>query len=257
MSIDLIRYLARIGYDGPLQPNAALLHALTQAHTSAIPFENLDVLLKRPIRLELDAVFEKLVNARRGGYCFEQNGLFLQVLQQLGYHARPLAARVRLRAKDRSEIPVRTHLFIAVELDGQTWLTDVGIGGLSLTGAILWQANIEQDTPHEKRRLQCEQGRWFHQAWQNEQWVDVYEFTGEPMLPPDCKVASWYTSTHPDSSFMQQRVLARALPNGGRLALLGNELRQRNQQGEVTLTIISDDMLPSILQERFGLPWPL
>lgn len=257
MVIDLERYLQRIGYVGELAPSVQVLHALTAAHTQVIPFENLDVLLGQPIRLELDAVFDKLVLRQRGGYCFEQNSLFLQVLRQIGFNVQPLAARVRLRAKDRDEIPVRTHLFIAVELGGEQWLTDVGIGGLSLTSALRWQAGIEQVTPHEPRRLQCEAGRWFHQAKLDEQWMDVCEFTGEPMHPMDCKVASWYTSTHPDSSFMQQRVVARALPGGGRLALLGNDLRERSPEGNLCVQTLHEAEVPEVLQYRFGLPWPL
>ena len=108
---ELNLYFERIGWDGPRPPTPSLevLHALTAAHTQAIPFENLDVLLGRGIQLGFDAVFDKLVRRRRGGYCFEQNGLFLHVLQALGFAATPLSARVR-RDRPRDFIPPRSGM---------------------------------------------------------------------------------------------------------------------------------------------------
>ncbi|HEY6175060.1 MAG TPA: arylamine N-acetyltransferase, partial [Kofleriaceae bacterium] len=124
--IDLDRYFARIGYDGPRDATLATLNGIANAHVQAIPFENLDVLLGRGIDLDLDAVQRKLVDDRRGGYCFEQNSLLLAVLGELGFEARPLSARVRMQ-RPRDFVPARTHLVVRVELDGP-WLADVGIG---------------------------------------------------------------------------------------------------------------------------------
>jgi N-hydroxyarylamine O-acetyltransferase len=132
---ELEAYLARIGYLGPRAPTLEVLRALTAAHAQAIPFENLDVLLGRRIALDVDALFDKLVRQRRGGYCFEQNGLFLHVLATLGFDVRPLSARVRLD-RPRSDTPPRTHMFLRVELGNESWLTDVGVGGLSLTAPL-------------------------------------------------------------------------------------------------------------------------
>ncbi|SEI82228.1 arylamine N-acetyltransferase family protein [Nitrosomonas eutropha] len=252
----LSQYFERIGYQGAVENTLEVLHALTRAHTQTIPFENLDVFLKKPIHLETEALFNKLVLAKRGGYCFEQNGLFLQILLQLGFKARPLAARVRLRVTDRLEMPARTHLFISVELGGQQWLTDVGVGGYSLTQALLWQENLEQDTLHDRRRLMHEAGRWFHQVWTDNHWLDIYEFWGEEMPASDQKVANWYTSTYPESSFTKQIMAARALPNGGRLSLLDGEFRHRHPDGRVIAHHVPSDKLKNILLEQFAIRWP-
>ncbi len=126
------------------------MHALTRGQAIAIPFENLDVLLGRPIVLDEEALFRKLVIERRG-YYFEQNGLFLAVLKQLGFEAAPLSARVRI-GLPRDYIPPRTHRFIRVEIGGERWLTDLGVGGFSLTQAIRLDMDNEQTTPHEMRR---------------------------------------------------------------------------------------------------------
>lgn len=255
-SLCLSQYFERIGYQGAAENTLQVLHALTRAHTQTIPFENLDVYLKRPIRLETNALFSKLVLAKRGGYCFEQNGLFLQVLLQLGFCARPLAARVRLRVADRSEMPARTHLFIAVWLGDQQWITDVGVGGFSLTQALLWQENLEQVTPHDRRRLVCEDGRWFHQVWVDDHWLDIYEFWGEHMPLSDQKVANWYTSTCPESSFTKQIMAARALPDGGRISLLDGKFTHRYPDGRTDVRQVAMDELKNILQEQFVIRWP-
>lgn len=255
-SVCLSQYFERIGYQGVVENTLAVLHALTRAHTQTIPFENLDVYLKKPIHLGTEALFNKLVLAKRGGYCFEQNGLFLQVLLQLGFSARPLAARVRLRVTDRSEMPARTHLFIAVELGNQQWITDVGVGGYSLTQALLWQENLEQITPHDRRRLVCEDGRWFHQVWADDHWLDIYEFWGEQMPASDQKVANWYTSTFPESSFTRQIMAARALPDGGRIALLDGKFTHYYPDNRAVVHQVAADELKDILLEQFAIRWP-
>lgn len=93
--LDLDAYFARIGYRGLHSPTLAVLHQLVRAHVEAIPFENLDVLRQVPIELSADALEAKLVGQRRGGYCFEQNGLLLLVLEAMGFEVTPLSARVR------------------------------------------------------------------------------------------------------------------------------------------------------------------
>src|SRR5262245_20037683 len=113
--MDLDAYFRRTGYTGPREPTLATLHALTFHHATSIPFENLEMLLGRPIRLEPEAIFAKLVTARRGGYCFEQNNLLLGVLTALGYRVTPLGARVRWQIP-REVTPARTHLFLRVHL---------------------------------------------------------------------------------------------------------------------------------------------
>lgn len=254
--ICLSQYFERIDYRGVAEDTLEVLHALTRAHTQTIPFENLDVYLKKPIHLETEALFNKLVLAKRGGYCFEQNGLLLQVLLQLGFSARPLAARVRLRVTGRSEMPARTHLLIAVWLNGQQWITDVGVGGYSLTQALLWQENMEQVTPHDRRRLVCEDGRWFHQVWVEDYWQDIYEFWGEQMPLSDQKVANWYTSTCPESSFTKQIMAARALPDGGRILLLDGKFTHRHADGRASMRQVAISELKDILLEQFAIRWP-
>ncbi len=256
MPLDLDAYFQRIGYRGPKAPTLDVLHAITSAHVQSIPFENLDVLLGRPIALEPEALLRKLVTDRRGGYCFEQNGLFLHVLETLGFDVKPLSARVRLQ-RPRDFLPPRTHVFLRVELEGETWFTDVGVGGASLTCAIRFRENDEQPTPHEPRRFIREGNVWFHQLRYGTTWQDVYEFTTEEMPFIDRTVSNWFTSAHPQSHFRDRLMAARALPEGRRLALLNRDFTIRERDGRAdTRTIASPEELLAILDEHFGLQFP-
>lgn len=263
---DLDAYFTRLGYHGPTTVTVDTLHALSYAHVSTIPFENLDVLLGVGIDLEPEAVEAKLVGARRGGYCFEQNSLFLHVLTALGFDARPLSARVRV-GRAREYTPARTHVFVRVELPDGPWLVDVGVGGSSLTGALRLTLDEEQATPHEPRRLIAE-GTWdglsrrspdarlFHQVRHGEVWADVCEFTLEEMPEIDRVVGNWYTSAHPKSHFKDRLIAARATPTG-RLTLVDRELTRRAHDGTAAVEPIEthDDLL-AVLAREFGLHLP-
>src|SRR5438093_5660882 len=141
-TLDLDAYLERIGYVGPLEPTWRVLEDLHLAHATHIPFENLDILLGRSIRLDLESLQAKLVKAKRGGYCFEQNLLFAAVLESLGFALTRLAARVRYRT-DR--LLPRTHMALLVHLDGTHWLADVGFGAEGLLLPLPFR--VGQETP--------------------------------------------------------------------------------------------------------------
>lgn len=255
--LDLDAYFRRIDYRGPVRPSLETLAGLMHAHVCAVPFENLDVLLGRPIDLTPEAIFDKIVNRRRGGYCFEQNGLFLEVLRTLGFDVTPLSARVRYQ-RPRDYTPARTHLFLAVDIEGTPWAADVGIGNLSLTAPIrLDLDDDEQPTPHEARRLIRVEGRRFHQARLGDDWHDVLEFTGEEMPPIDRELANWYTSAHPQSHFRARLVAALGVSGGGRLTLLNRDVTHRDAAGQTSAQRLSSaEDLIAVLRDRFGLVFP-
>jgi N-hydroxyarylamine O-acetyltransferase len=148
-------------------------------------------------------------------------------------------------------------MFVRLEIDGQSWLADVGIGALSLTAALRLVPNEVQATPHESRRLIEVDGRLFHQAKLGEEWVDVCEFTLEGMPPIDREVANWYTSTHPGSHFRNRLIVARATHDGGRLTVLNRTFSTRGSDGTARdQEIPSPDALLKLLAERFGLIFP-
>ena len=253
---DLAAYFTRIGYVGPRDVSLATLHGILGAHTAAIPFENLDVLLGRPINLEPAAIEEKLVRRRRGGYCFEQNTLLLHVLTSLGFSVTPLSGRVRLQ-QPRDFTPPRTHLFLRVDLGNEPWLADAGIGALSLTSSIRLDREGEQPTAHEPRRIVREDGRWFHQARLGDDWTDVYEFTGEVMPAIDRELANWWTSASPKSKFRQMLSIGRAGPAGTRFVIRNNEfIHRRGAEALQRCEITTPEQLLELLAGHFGLHFP-
>jgi len=253
--LDLDAYFARIGYAGPRAPTLETLNGIVRAHVTAIPFENLDVLLGVPIDLAPAAIERKLVHGRRGGYCFEQNTLLLHVLGQLGFTVRPLSARVRYQ-RPRDHTPARTHLLVRVELD-EAWLADVGVGSMSLSAALRLAEPGEQDTPHEPRRLLRENDRIYHQVRLGDEWHDVCELTLEEMPPIDRIVANWYTSAHPESHFKSRLLVARAAADGARVTLLNRELSHRRRDGRAERRVLEDpDELLAVLHDHFGLRLP-
>src|SRR5580692_3684747 len=125
-TLDLTAYLDRVNWHGPTERTYATLAGLLDAHRAHIPFENFDVLLGRPVRLDLEGLQAKLVQARRGGYCFEHATLFAAVLEALGFEPARHAARV-IMFRPRTEVP-RTHMFLSVTLDGARYVVDPGLG---------------------------------------------------------------------------------------------------------------------------------
>jgi N-hydroxyarylamine O-acetyltransferase len=237
-------------------PTLETLHAIAWHQATSIPFENLDVLLGRPIALTPEALTAKIVHGRRGGYCFEQNNLLLLALRALGYRVTPLGGRVRWQIP-RDAVPARTHLFLRVHLDNGDWLVDCGMGGASLACAIPLEFDKEFATPHEPRRLVRADGRFFHQMHLGDDWSDVCEFTLEEAHPIDCEVANWWTSANPASKFKQDVTLGLAQKDGSRKAIRGGEFTHR--RGAATLVkqpVRSGEELLALLREHFGLSFP-
>jgi N-hydroxyarylamine O-acetyltransferase len=251
--IDLDAYFGRIGYAGPRSITPETLSAVIGHHVVAVPFENLDVLQGREIRLDPASINDKIVISRRGGYCFEQNGLLMAVLEQMGFQVTPLAARVRI-AMTREQLPPRTHMFLRVDIGGVPWMADVGVGSLTPTAALRLDTEAAQQTPHETHRIVGENGRFFHQALMGDGWVDIHEFTGESMPPIDRQLANWWTSTNPGSKFRLNLMVAIVGPKGTRAAIQNRRFtRRRGAETLETREIASPEELLELLKVEFGL----
>lgn len=244
-------YLTRIGFVGAARPDLETLRAVLRAHVETIPFENVDVVLGRPVDLSLDSLHSKLVQARRGGYCFEHNALLGAALEAIGVEVAYLAARARV-GRAREQTPPRTHLVLRARVEGVDWLVDAGLGGLTPTAPLRWGSGVVQATPHEPRRLLLERGRWFHQARLADGWVDVCEVFEQAMPPIDREVASWFTSTHPDSDFRRRLMVARATPDG-RITLSDRRLTVRTGAGLERTVLETPRELEAALRARFGI----
>jgi N-hydroxyarylamine O-acetyltransferase len=249
---DLDAYFVRIGYDGPREPTLETLRALHLAHPQAIPFENLDPLLRREVKLDMPSLTDKLVRGGRGGYCFEHNAIFLAALKALGFQANGLSARVELRGP---EITARTHMLIRVVLPEGEFVADVGFGGLIQTAPLRLQADIEQATPHGRYRLTAVGDSFRLEARLSDRWAPMYRFELSESFAPDYEAANWYVSTHPASPFLSMLMCARAgadftlaLGNGGLSIYRNGEVERR--------TVETPEALAAVLRDEFGITLP-
>ena len=251
--IDLDAYGARIGYAGPRMPTLESLNGLHRAHLMRVPFENLDVVLKRPIRLDPASLQQKIVASGRGGYCFESNALFMYALQAMGFTVTPLAARV-LYERPEHPLPPRSHMLLMVDLEAGLYLADVAFGGQTPPQPLKFAVGLEQPTTHEPYRLRrTEDGELDLQAKMAGAWSTLYRFTLHPQLPVDFEQANWHVSTHPDSFFVNN-VIAAIPGEDCRYTLFNKEFRTRAADGQVATEALADgDALAAVLKDRFGL----
>lgn len=240
MSFDLDSYLARIALGARPSPDAAGLERLQQAHRMAIPFENLDVILGRGIRIDSDAVFAKLVTARRGGYCFEHDRLFGDALAALGFDARPLLARVWLAPPATADgVPGRTHTLRLVRIDGQDWIADCGFGG-SYTPPMLLGGGATATAPDGSTfRLERDEAfGWMLSREAGGELQRQYSFTLDPVWESDLAMGNHWCATAPASRFTHMPIVSVVLPRG--FASLNGAAYRRRNGGDETAAEITD-----------------
>jgi N-hydroxyarylamine O-acetyltransferase len=251
VTLDLDAYLERIGYHGPVEPTRGVLDELHLGHVTRIPFENLDILLGRPIRLDLESLQRKLVQGRRGGYCFEHNTLFAAALEAIGFGVTRLAARVRFGTRG---VTARTHMTLRVEADGERWLADVGFGAGSILRSIPIEPGRDVDQFGWRFRLVEDGENRVLQARRPSGWADLYAFTFEQQHAVDYELANHYTSTHPSSPFTRTLTAQLSAPERS-LILRGRKLIEETPVGQ-SVSEIGEDELLGVLAERFTLVFP-
>jgi N-hydroxyarylamine O-acetyltransferase len=253
--VDVPAYLQRIRWSGPLAPGFATLQALAAHHAAAIPFENLDPLLGKPVALDLPSLEAKLVRGGRGGYCFEHNTLFAEALSANGFEVTRLAARVLWGRGDDAVTP-RSHMLLKIDLDEGPVVADVGFGGLTLTGALRLEADTAQPTPHEPFRLVAVDDGWRMQARVGAEWKSLYRFDLQRQHPIDYEASNWFLSTHPDSRFVVNLIAARAAPDR-RFALLNRDFAVHHLDGGTERRRLdSPDEIAEVLRRDFLVALP-
>lgn len=247
--MDVAAYLERINYPGPSAPTAETLRALQQAHLLTVPFENLSIHHSEPIVLEENALFDKVVTRRRGGFCYELNGLFAALLRNLGFEVDMLSARVA--NADGEFGPDFDHMTLMVRLD-QPWLVDVGFGD-SFRAPLLLDYTEPQPQEDRSYKIVPENDRLI--LWQcenDEHWKAQYSFKLQPFTLRDYAEMCHYHQTSPQSHFTQKRVCTRATPEG-RITL--SELRLiTTANGKRDEQILTDEQeQANILRQQFGI----
>jgi N-hydroxyarylamine O-acetyltransferase len=254
----LNEYLARTGFTDTPAPDIETLTALHSAHVAAIPFENIDPLLGRPVSLDIAALQEKMVRGRRGGYCFEQNMLFRAALEAIGFRVRGLAGRVRWMSPPDAPLGPRTHMLLKVDLADGAYLADVGFGGCLLDRPLRLKPGMEQETAAGAYRLAGSGGQFSLDARQPGGWRTAYMFDLTPQENSDYEMANWYSSTHPRSIFLENLILEKVA--GGRRYKLVNRrfvIEAHGGQAVQGRNIESAEDLGRILRETFDVVPPV
>jgi N-hydroxyarylamine O-acetyltransferase len=225
-------WLGRIGYTGSRAPTLATLHGLVDAHSAAISYESIDVLLDRSPRLDLASLQRKMIAHRRGGYCFEQNMLFRGGLRSLGFDITSLQARVVRGLAIDAPRPM-LHMVLQVNLPEGPYLADVGFGNLAPTAPLQLAADIEQDTPHEAMRFIRMGDELTLQSRLGDRWEHIYRVVLLPRVDAEYEICNWFTASHPDSPYRSNLIAARPGPNRTRVTLFNARLNIRHATGEV------------------------
>lgn len=206
-------YLKRINYDGPLEPTAETLRRLQVAHLLAVPFENLSIHSAEPITLDDEALFRKIVERQRGGFCYELNGLFAALLRALGFEVKMLSAQV---ADDEGGFgPDFDHMTLMVTI-GERWLVDVGFGD-SFIEPLLLDERGAQNQPGGSYRIVAG-GEWLIVELLDKDNANEskpqYRFKLRVYEYPDYAEMCEYHQTSPDSHFTKARICSRLTPRG-------------------------------------------
>ena len=254
----LENYLARIGYRGPAAVNLETLKALQAAHLEAIPFEGIDPLLGRSVKLDLASVQAKLVDGSRGGYCFEHNLLFRAALDAIGFQVTGLAGRVRWMSPPDSPLGPKTHMLLKVDLADGAYLADVGFGACLLDAPLLMKTDIEQTTALGTYRLMQSDGLFSLSAKRQAGWRDMYVFDLQPQIQADYELGNWFTSTNPFIPLTTRLIMER-IAGSQRFKLVNRQLSTEARDGEVIAerTLQNAGELNEVLRDVFKVTPPV
>jgi N-hydroxyarylamine O-acetyltransferase len=239
-AVDVAAYLERIGHPR-VEPSVAALRSLHEAHVRAIPFENVDVILRQHPGVELADIHDKLVRRGRGGYCYEHALLFAAVLENLGFEVQRRMARTQ---PDRPGF--RTHMMLRVRVDGIDHLADVGFGA-GVFSPMPFRDGALVDQAGWRHRLVRDGSLWTLEKEAADGWEALHTSDEAPQHLIDYEVAHHFISTHPKSPFSRKLVIMRLAPGESR-RLVGDELTVELATGEVETTRIAPEQLESTLR---------
>jgi len=248
--MNIQRYLHRIGVKNQDAPSRKNLTYLMQHHLQTVPFENLDIHLKRPIELETESLYHKIVQRNRGGFCYELNGLFAELLKELGYAIHMISARVYNQRRGAYG-PEFDHLALIVSIEGNRYLADVGFGETFRTPLQLPQDEISDISGRYRLIQEYNMDNTFVlQQCKEENWVPEYRFELTYRELSEFEPMCLYHQTSPDSHFTQRMMCSLATENG-RITLSDNSLIV-TIEGKKKRHHISENEKPEILQKYFA-----
>ena len=249
--MDLKAYFGRIGYVAEPRVDLATLHALHRAHLLAIPYENLDIQLGRPVGLDAQAAFDKIVTRGRGGWCYEMNELFAAVLEDIGFKVTRVAGAVMREAM--GDIVLGNHLVLLVSVDGEPWIADVGLGDGSLDPFVLRAGPFSVEG--YRFGLARLDRLWWRFRNHEQGSARSFDFIPEPSLPGVLAAHCEWQQTAPESTFVMNLVVQR-FTGQEILQLHGRVLRSLRPGSRRERALDSADDLVRVLHRQFGLDVP-
>jgi len=245
----LQRYFERIGYRGKARADAATLAEMMRCQLFTVPFENLDVQAGRVISLVPQDIVEKIIDRKRGGYCYEVNGLFSMALGALGIPFRFVAARPMFYPARRP----KTHMAVIATVEGEDWLCDLGFGSYGIR-APMRLGVLDVEVPQDADRFmlsRAESGEYLLRSRSGDKWLNQYEFDLSPQEWVDFEPANYLNSTHPGAIFVQKLLVV--LHNElGRDILAGNNLKTVTN-GKIEERMLDQEERRSVIDSKFGL----
>lgn len=246
--MNITAYLERINYHGIIVPSAETLRALQIAHLQTVPFENLSIHAGEGIVLENEALFGKIVERRRGGFCYECNGLFAALLRALGFDVTMLSAEVA-NAEGGYGQPF-DHMTLMVSAGAQCWLVDVGFGD-SFLEPLLLDERREQIGRERTYKIADENGHLVVMRRESNAWVPEYRFTLRPYEYEDFAGMCRYHQTSPESHFTQKLICSRATESG-RITLSDMRLIETKHGERHERILANQQEYDAVLKEHFG-----
>lgn len=262
VEMDVGKYLSRIGFTARVEPTLHVLRSVHTSHLLTVPFENLTVHSGGRVQLELPLLFDKIVNRHRGGFCFENNGLFSWLLTKLGFRVTLLSGQVRNSITECFGPPF-DHLVLMVIAEGKKWLCDVGFGSAGFSVPLSLETSGPQEQGHRLYRIRNDTEVYFVE-WQQKDsrdgdWTAMYKFTFEPRRLEDFAEMCQYHQSSPSSLFFRKSLCTLLRP-GGRITYIGHRLttitfptEATGGEGETTTTDLTEEEIPAVLAEKFGI----
>jgi N-hydroxyarylamine O-acetyltransferase len=248
--MDTFKYLQRINYIGEIRPSLQVLSKLQKAHLLHIPFENLDIIAKIPIELIIEKLYNKIVLNNHGGFCYELNGLFFELLKKIGFEVKMVSARVY--NKNKGYGAEFDHMAIIVRIKKVEYLTDVGFGEFAFTPIKIEMNTVQEDRQGKFKIEKYDENYFLVSKHDTDKWIPEYIFSSQSRELKEYVGMCNYHQTSPDSHFTWKRICS--LPTEkGRITITGNTLKITSQGKHTEKHIESEMELKRYLQEFYNI----
>ncbi len=260
-TLSVSAYLKRIGFTGPANPDVETLNRLQELHVMAVPYENLEIMQQKPVTLDIPSLYDKIVNRRRGGYCFELNGLYAWLLSEIGFEV--IQHFGRWIAGEPLRYPERRHRIIRVLLAGKAYICDVGVGMPAPRRPLLLAPFVEQEQYGAVYRIVPDEIDIYDvQVKKDGNWETLYSFNDDPCISVDYMQAHYYCTHFPQSRFINETIICIKTPEGHNSIAdvydpetMGKvrEFRVHTKDGVEAELLRSEKRFFEVLQQYFGI----